>query len=396
MKICLHTNFQINQNYIGGTERFLIKLAKELTVLGHSPFIVCSSMQEQTYVEGIKVFGRIPKNYIQRIQKYGFFSSDFLKNEIFLNNKVSDSLSLIAQYTEEQLNDIEADVYHLNSFVSASFFNPSGRNVIVTNHENNLEYNSYWGEGFFEQFTQLVKDKKTNLHKIKLLTPSSYYATYFSNAFNLCIHNIKLGVQLNDFYVSEQVNDIKKEYFGDKDGFIILLPSRLKIIQKGHDIAIKACSILKKRNINFKLIITGIKRSTEKYVNDFRCMLKDNDIEDSVVLSSYSDILNAYNNCDVVISPERYCSYGLSISESLSLGINTILSDIPTYKEIAQNFKHAHFFESENYYDLADKLILVLSQINLQKRNMSEAIRFRCEYDIRDCAKAYSEIYMNL
>ena len=42
MKVCLHTNYSITPDYIGGTERFLITLSKELKCLGFEPFIVLS------------------------------------------------------------------------------------------------------------------------------------------------------------------------------------------------------------------------------------------------------------------------------------------------------------------------------------------------------------------
>ena len=51
--------------------------------LGHEPFIVCSRFDEEIEVEGIKVIGRIPDKYKDRIKKYETFSSIFLKNEIF-------------------------------------------------------------------------------------------------------------------------------------------------------------------------------------------------------------------------------------------------------------------------------------------------------------------------
>ena len=77
MKVCLHATQKITQNYIGGTERFLIKIAKELQVLGWNPFIVCNSLTPENYVEGIKVIGKVPKPFCDKISKYKNYHSDF-------------------------------------------------------------------------------------------------------------------------------------------------------------------------------------------------------------------------------------------------------------------------------------------------------------------------------
>lgn len=393
MKICLHTIWEIGQKYIGGTERFLINLSKELEIFGHEPFIVCSSKTEETYVEGVKVLGRfgIKKEY--NFDKYSCFSSKFIKQEIIGEKYSTNSLKRLSEYTQTQIEDIDADIFHFNSFISASFLTPKPY-YIVTNHENNLEYDGYWGNGFFNFFKREVSSKRTNLHKFNyLFTPSFHYADYFSKAFNFKINAINLGVPLSYFIIQNKENELRKEYSFDENEVIVLLPSRFQPFQKGHDIALEACSILKQRNISFKIIFTGVKKSSEKYKSEFEKMVWRYNLQKNVKVITFSDIREAYRNIDVVISPERYCSYGLAISEALSLGIPTILSDIPTYKEIAKGFEHAIFFKSESANDLASKIIFVIDTLN---RNREEAINFRMKNDIRECAKKYSEIYLKI
>jgi glycosyltransferase involved in cell wall biosynthesis len=59
----------------------------------------------------------------------------------------------------------------------------------------------------------------------------------------------------------------------------------------------------------------------------------------------------------MVLSCEKYCSFGLSISESLALGMQTILPSIPTYLEIALGYSHAHFFNIDSIDDLVKTII---------------------------------------
>lgn len=391
MKICFHTNFEINQNYIGGTERFLITVCKELEILGHEPFIVCSSLNEESTVEGIKVYGRIPQKIRPRFEKYSYFSSEFIKKEIIGEKYSIDALKRLSEYTEEQISDIKADVINFNSFASTSFLKPNS-NFVVMSHENGLEYDSYWGEGFFSFFSELIKNKETELHKYNaLITPSNFYANDYSRQFGIKVRAINLGICLQDFKISEPNNELRKKYFFENEGALILFPSRFQTKQKGHDIAIKACSILKEKNIPFKMIFTGVKKSCEKYLSDFYKYAEKYNVQDCVQITTFAEIQKAYENCDIVISPEKYCSYGLSISEALALGIPTILSDIPTYKEIAGEHKHAIFFTSESYSDLAEKIIKTINKGNY--RNREEAIKFRSKFDLRGCARKLIELY---
>lgn len=389
MKICLHTNWEINQGFIGGTERFLIDLSKELEALGHEPFIVCSSKTDEINIQGIKVFGRF-FDISENASNYQYFSSKFIKNEIIGSKYSKESLQRLSNYTKLQLEGIEADIFHLNSFISAAFLEPKP-NYVITNHENNQEYDWYWGDGFFDFFKSLVENRRTNLHHFKnLYVPSSYYAEYFSKQFNIPVRNVNLGVSLNNFILENKENSLKKELSIAGDEIIILLPSRFQPYQKGHDIALKACALIKERGIKFKMIFTGVKKSSEKYKSGFDDMVHELGLQKYVKVITFPKIQEAYRNTDIVISPERYCSYGLSISESLAQGIPTVLSDIPTYKEVAGTFKHAFFFKNESANDLSNA---ILKAINYVERNRTEAIRFRTKYDLRRCSYKYSEIY---
>lgn len=389
MVICLHTNFEISQNYIGGTERFLVKLAKELKLLGFKPFIVCSSRQKEFIVEGIKVFGRVPKKYEKAAEDYSYFSSKFIKSEIIRGSYSEESLKRLAEYTSGQLEGVKADVYHLNSFASAAYMNLNKR-FVVTNHENNLEYETYWGDGFFDFFAEKIKSRKTNLQNAGLLiTPSKYYAKEFSAKFDLDIKNVTLGIPLQDYLPGDKVRNTTKEVVHR-----ILQPSRFVIKQKGIDISLKACKILKDRNINFELIFTGLKKSYKKYLPDFIELSEKLEVNDCVRVTNYDSILSAYSECDIVISPERYCSFGLAICETIAIGIPTVLSDIPTYKEIATGYENAIFFKSESPEDLAEKILIGLEYP--RNHNSLSNIHFRMSYDFRKCTNEYATIYRGL
>lgn len=395
MDICLHTNLQLTEKYIGGTERFLLSFAKELNNLGFNSFIVCSSFIKKSTIEGVVIYGTVPEEYHNKAKKYKTLSSDFINNEIFKGRSVEDALIELSHYTEKQLNNFDADIFHLNSFISAAYLDPSKRKYIIYNHENDKELDSRYGNNFFNQFSNLVRRQNSQLHKQRLFVPSQYYSSFFEKSFNCKIQTIKLGVNLIDFSYIKKENYLKENLMGEQlDSYLFLLPSRFKIEQKGHDIALKAMTIVRDRGIKFKLLITGVKPNELDKVQEFNSYAKELKIHQHIVISSYTDMNIAYQNVDCVISPERYCSYGLSVSESLSLGIPTIMSNIPTYQEIGKSYKHAYFFENERHQDLAD-IIITLVQNQAFERDRQNAILFRINNDIRDCAKIFSIIYMS-
>lgn len=176
---------------------------------------------------------------------------------------------------------------------------------------------------------------------------------------------------------------------------IILLPSRFNIKQKGHDIALEACHLLKQKKIAFRLLITGIKPQDYELSAVFLENIRHYDLQNEIMLSTYSNMQEAYAACDIVISPERYCSYGLSISESLSLGIPTVINEIPTYSEITKGFPHVHYFTNNDPQALANTLFNIIEKQNIE-RDRKGAIDFRSKNDIRECAKQFSAIYITL
>lgn len=391
MRVCLHTIWDIKHDFIGGTERFLVDLSKELKALGYYPFIVCTGAAERRHVEGIEVLSTIPSEFANTISKYGNNIKTFFREEIFSSRDRNRSLMALSRFVYGQISQFPADIYHLNSFASAAFIE-NGRPMLVTNHENEHECDHLWGCGFFEIFKKLVSSGTTNLHRNKTLTvPSPHYAKKYSKELGLEITPVKQGVSLTNF-IRPRLRDIATA--SEPRVLNLLLPSRFEPHQKGHDIAVLACQKLKSEGIDMRIVFTGMRDDYIEAAENFRESLVDLDIADCLTFKRYHSIQDAYEWCDIVISPERYCSYGLSVSESLSLGVPTVLSDIPTYVEIASSYSHAFFFTSE----IADSLALQISNAAqyVGKVPDAEVIRFRCDNDLRNCAKKYSVLYGNL
>lgn len=400
MRICLHTYYEIGNPYIGGTQTLLIKLAKELKILGHDAFVVCSSLNPHFVIEGVDIFGVIPKQYIPSLQmNYGGIpSSKFLKEVLFEGEEISNALTKLADYSFEQYAHFNADIYHLNSYVAACSHDITTP-IVAYQHENELEFDGFWGDGAFSQLISFIKQKTSKKHPSPLLfTASRYYSILFEKIFGYPVLSIPLGVQSNDMPYEKIVSYKEDTSFGrDPSSIVILIPSRFNIKQKGQDLAILACEKLLNAGYAIELVFSGIKNSLLPELENFRLRYRSLQIANHMHFISANNMHELYKCAHIVLSPERYCSYGLSISEALSMGIPTVLSDIPTYVEIASGYQHAFFFQKDNLDNLTFQLehVIKTAQLNNFRYN-SSAIEFRINNDIRKTAVAFSSVYTKL
>ncbi len=82
MRILIHVPWGLQNGFVGGAERFVLDLAKGLKEKVNDAFIVCSNLKKETRVEGIQVLGRVPAEYKDKINLYGYANENFFKNEI--------------------------------------------------------------------------------------------------------------------------------------------------------------------------------------------------------------------------------------------------------------------------------------------------------------------------
>ncbi|HYJ30704.1 MAG TPA: glycosyltransferase, partial [Allosphingosinicella sp.] len=253
--------------------------------------------------------------------------------------------------------------------------------------ENAQESDHLWGDGFFSFLVQAASVRNILLHQhAALAVPSRHYAQKYAQQMGLPILAMKQGVRLDTFPVRMKPGGVIRG-----SPLKLLLPSRFEPHQKGHDIAVDALEILGKMAIHADITFSGIREDHLLALRDFRDKIQKRGLAEQIRFTRYNAIQEAFQECDVVISPERYCSYGLSVSESLALGIPTILSDIPTYREIGLGYRHALFFKSGSAESLAQQIYRAMGSLKPVER--AEAIRFRSQNDLRECAKAYGALY---
>ena len=389
MKILLHVPWGIKKDFIGGTERFVINLAKGLNSKGHEAFIVCSNIEKVIFIEGVAVNGFIPEKFRKAVKKYGYANENFIKNEILGGRVNMDSLMVFSKFVSDQIENYDYDILHLNGFFYSLYLNENiavPERTVITNHETKNELINYWCQNAYSAFKRSVHSNNFLLSSSSLVVPSKYYADEYSVLLKKNVRSIHIGVNRPQSEHLSSANDKRRK------NLVILMPSRFDVHQKGHDIALRGLSILKNRGVNFSAIFSGFdKEAYSKNYRQFFLLAKKGKILEDVVVKKFKKMASAYGRADVVISPERFCSYGLAISESLSSGIQTVLSPIPTYKEIADGYAHAHFMKKNTPHELAAEVTNILKS-GLEK-NYKEADRFNRNNKFENCVAEYVKLY---
>lgn len=130
-------------------------------------------------------------------------------------------------------------------------------------------------------------------------------------------HNIVSEAYIRDCLTEKKV----KEYSGD---FVNLLTIGRLDKQKGYDLAVKACSLLKKKGYRFKWYVLG--NGAEE--DNIRNMVNEYGIQDCFQLLGIR--INPYpyiDQCDIYIQPSKHEGYGIAVAEARMLNKPIVCTD---------------------------------------------------------------------
>ena len=106
-----------------------------------------------------------------------------------------------------------------------------------------------------------------------------------------------------DADIKSRVDEIHSKWLLSKDKFIVLLPARFTFI-KGHDIFIKAASILKnKTSKKFVFVMAGESHGKERYVEYLKKKAAEIKVEKDILIADHCvDMAAAYAASDLIVS----------------------------------------------------------------------------------------------
>jgi glycosyltransferase involved in cell wall biosynthesis len=79
----------------------------------------------------------------------------------------------------------------------------------------------------------------------------------------------------------------------------------------------------------------------------------------SINILGFTDTLAVLQQCDLLVSPSRSESFGLTIAEAMASGVPVVSSNLHSLESFVINNKSAITFESENAHQLAEKITAV-------------------------------------
>ena len=376
MKIAILTPWSISPSAVGGTERFVMDLANSFTELGNKVDVYMLSgkeyIKDNVSFKSINLFGTN-----EGIDEY------FLR-KTFNNFALNSSYENLAKRIEELVDFSQYDLIHINSQLFLKLCQNKKR--IFTIHTNPFEYKLDWGEDAFDTMIKIMNEEG-KLKDTYFVTPSQHYAKEYKNLANTNVDFIPHAIDINRLKKEKFSDEIKEELGIKKDKKIILLPSRLEPIQKQPMLFMKAFAMIEE-NIKkqFKVICTGADKQYLKYKEEIESFCKENNID--ILITKFNTMCDAYEVTDLVVLPSQSESFGYSALESLSLGISTILNNIPTYREVS--------IESKNHYIFDNTVESMYSTLLIVLNNNLERVKQPEEWKNKYSINLFGQRYLNL
>lgn len=112
---------------------------------------------------------------------------------------------------------------------------------------------------------------------------------------------------------------------------------------------------------------------------------------------SDSDKAKFYSSLSAYIAPQTGGeSFGIVLAEAMSAGCPVIASDIRAFADLSENGQCAQLFKSGSSNDLADKIIMLLSDENKQEALKNKGAEYSKRFDWRIISEEIVQIYRSI
>ncbi|MBU0762155.1 MAG: glycosyltransferase family 4 protein [Candidatus Altiarchaeota archaeon] len=209
-------------------------------------------------------------------------------------------------------------------------------------------------------------------------------------------HVVHNGVDIEKIEkTKKQKADVLKKYHIPTDKTLLFTSSRIEPV-KDIETIVEAFKKIKKSAPNTYLIIAGGGKDKKNPKN-----IPEETLSHSGVLFlgkiRKKDVYAILYSIDYFIMASRWEGISLSVLEAMAASKPTILSDIPSFREIALDGDTAVFFKTGDSEDLAKKAINLIEDLRLSKKLGQQAHKHVVDNFNKDkVSKAYEKIYYNM
>ena len=159
---------------------------------------------------------------------------------------------------------------------------------------------------------------------------------------------------------------------------------------------INALAIIKNKIPDIQCKISGDGQERAKIEN----LIKKLDLEKNVELLGYvknhDELMRMLKSSHILCLPSILEGFGIVIVEAMACGVPYICSDIEVLKEITENGKGGFLFKKENFEDLAEKMLHLLSDKKLYEKKVREGKEMSKKYEWKNIAKKVESVYKEL
>lgn len=172
-------------------------------------------------------------------------------------------------------------------------------------------------------------------HKLdKIITVSDSAFNVFSEVFPTLKKNMTTIWDITDYNFILHMSQEGKSYTDNYTGKRILTVARLNKHQKGYDIALEACKILKEKGINFRWYAIG----KGPYREEMERYIKENGLEKHfILLGTTSNPYPFFKDAYLYVQTSRHEGFGLTIAEARLLNIPVVTTEFDAvYNQMIQ------------------------------------------------------------
>ena len=315
----------------GGVERGVVEISREYVKLGIESYVISAGGKLDTQIN---------------IDGGNHIKFDVSSKNIFTAFSRVNGLKKI-------LKEIKPDIIHVRSRVPAwlVYFANKSLNIKVVSTVHG--FNSI---GFYSSIMQKADAVICVSNSIKEYIQKNYKTE------DSKITIIPRGIDLELFNPKNIdvtfIENFKKE-FNLENKFIVASVGRVTQL-KDYETFIKAILLVKKEIPNIVgLIVGGVRRDKEDYLNALKSLVKELKVEDNIIFTgSQSKIEQIYALSDVVISSSKKPeSFGRAVAEAICMNKPVIATNHGGVKDIIIENENGFFFEVGNNKELADNIL---------------------------------------
>lgn len=363
----------------GGVEDYVQRISEGLALKGHKVEIFTSDIEEDSHYSRVKDAPKIHNGV--KIRRF--------KSSLKFKNYIAFPFMPVSMMLEE------ADLIHGHCYM---YFPLDCAALICRMKKIPMVFNPYLADigppsAFGKLYRHTLGKLAFSSDVVIVISDYEKELIYKWGYKPRCVQKITPGVDIEEFDAVK--HDIYDKY-GFKDKIKILYAGRLSK-SKGIDVLVKAFGILAKKIPNAELVIVGPDFGEKDNLNKLATGLNISPRVHFLDKLSRNDLVSAFKGADIFVLPSRYEAFGIVLIEAMAAKVPVVAARNSAIPYVVKDGVTGVLFQTDNYEDLAGKLMNLLKndaeKERLVKNGFREVIN---NYSWENAIDKIEEIYLNL